>query len=66
MELKVGDRVVAEAESTNRPPHRGRIEEVLGPSRFRIRWDDGRESIYAPAAGALQRDRGRASASTRS
>ena len=23
--------------------------------RYRIRWDDGRESIYAPAAGALRR-----------
>jgi hypothetical protein len=57
MDLRVGERVVAESESTERPPHRGKIEEVLGPSRYRIRWDDGHESIYAPAAGALQRDR---------
>jgi hypothetical protein len=32
------------------------IEEVLreAPSgRYRIRWDDGHESVYTPAAGAL-------------
>jgi hypothetical protein len=34
----------------------GVIEEVVreAPSpRYRIRWDDGHESIYTPAAGAL-------------
>jgi hypothetical protein len=25
------------------------------PPRYRIRWDDGRESIYSPAAGALRK-----------
>jgi len=55
MELKVGDRVEAESESTERPPRAGVVEEVLQgePSRYRIRWDDGHESIYAPSAGAL-------------
>jgi hypothetical protein len=56
MKLKVGDRVAAESESTERPERVGVIEEVLGsdPSpRYRIRWDDGHESIYTPAAGAL-------------
>jgi hypothetical protein len=36
----------------------GVIEEVVreAPSpRYRIRWDDGHESIYTPAAGALRR-----------
>ena len=36
----------------------GIIEEVMrdAPSaRYRIRWDDGHESIYTPAAGALRR-----------
>jgi hypothetical protein len=55
MELKAGDRVVAESESTERPPRFGVVQEVLGHSRYRIRWEDGHESIYAPAAGALQR-----------
>jgi hypothetical protein len=56
MELKVGDRVEVESESTERPARAGVIEEVLpGPPspRYRISWDDGHESIYAPAAGAL-------------
>ncbi len=53
MEFKPGDRVVAESESTERPPREGTIEEVLGPGRYRIRWADGHESIYTPAAGAL-------------
>ena len=58
MDLKAGDRVVAESESTERPPRHGLIEEVLGfgsSTRYRIRWDDGHESIWTPAAGALQR-----------
>ena len=56
MELSVGDRVEVESESTERPPRSGVVEEVMqgAPSpRYRIRWDDGHESIYAPAAGAL-------------
>jgi Domain of unknown function (DUF1918) len=56
MELKVGDRVKLESESTERPPRTGVVEEVVraAPSpRYRIRWDDGHESIYTPAAGAL-------------
>jgi hypothetical protein len=57
MQLKVGNRVEVESESTDRPPRAGVIEEVVreAPSpRYRIRWDDGHETIYTPAAGALQ------------
>ena len=57
MELKAGDRVEVESESTERPPRAGVIEEVLGTGssrRYRVRWDDGHESIYTPAAGALR------------
>jgi Domain of unknown function (DUF1918) len=57
MQLKAGDRVEAESESTERPSRAGVIEEVVReePSpRYRIRWDDGRESIYTPAVGALR------------
>jgi hypothetical protein len=56
MELKAGDRVEVESETLGRPPRTGVIEEVLkGPPspRYRISWDDGHESIYTPAAGAL-------------
>jgi hypothetical protein len=56
MELRVGNRVEVESESTERPPRSGVIKEVVqgAPSpRYRIGWDDGHESIYTPAAGAL-------------
>ena len=56
MELKVGDRVEVESESTERPPRGGVVEEVIEGTdhpRFRIAWDDGHESTYLPAAGAL-------------
>ena len=57
MILKPGDRVIVEAESTERRSLGGVIEEVVReePPRYRIRWDDGRESIYSPAAGALHK-----------
>ena len=58
MEWKVGNRVEVEAESTEQRPRKGVIEEAVraAPSpRYRIRWDDGHESIYTPAAGALRR-----------
>jgi hypothetical protein len=58
MELKVGNRVEVESESTERRPRMGVVKEVVraAPSpRYRIRWDDGHESIYTPAAGALRR-----------
>ena len=57
MELKVGDRVKVEAESTERVPRTGVVQELLRGAhslRYRIRWDDGHESIYTPAAGALR------------
>ena len=56
MTFEVGDRVVAEAESTTRRARLGTIREVLreDPSpRYRIEWDDGHETVYTPAAGAL-------------
>jgi Domain of unknown function (DUF1918) len=54
-----GDHVLAEAESTERAPRRGVIEEVVRDDphpRYRIRWQDGHESVYTPADGALRRD----------
>jgi hypothetical protein len=56
MKLEVGNRIKVEAESTERPGRTGVVEEVVdeAPSpRYRIRWDDGHESIYTPAVGAL-------------
>ena len=56
MAFHVGDRVVAEAESTERRPRTGTVREVLHeePSpRYRIEWDDGHTTAYTPSAGAL-------------
>jgi len=58
MKLEVGTRINVEAESTEQPQRTGVVEEVMSEpptARYRIRWDDGHESIYAPAAGAMIR-----------
>ena len=66
MAFQVGDRVVAESESTERPAHAGTVREVLRdfPARYRIEWDDGHESIYTPAAGALHSEPKRSGAAS--
>jgi Domain of unknown function (DUF1918) len=58
MKLEAGAHINVEAESTERPSRNGVVEEVLSEPpapRYRIRWDDGHESIYTPAAGAVIR-----------
>jgi Domain of unknown function (DUF1918) len=57
MAFSPGDRVLAEAESTERAPRRGVVQEVVRGDphpRYRISWDDGHETIYTPADGALR------------
>ena len=57
MAFEAGTSVVTHAGSTSRGPRLGVIEEVLRgePSpRYRVRWEDGRESVYTPASGALR------------
>ena len=64
MKFRVGDRVVAESESTERKRRPGTVREVVReePARYRIEWDDGHESIYTPSAGALHPERSSSSA----
>lgn len=60
MTFAAGTKVVLESESTERPHRTGTIAEVLREDpvpRYRIQWDDGRESIHVPAAGALREAR---------
>jgi hypothetical protein len=47
---------VVESERVTQPPRRGVVEEVIAedPTCLRVRWDDGHESVYAPAAGAVR------------
>ena len=54
MSVHKGDSIVFESEKVGQSAPRGVIEEVLReqPPRFRVRWEDGHESIVSPAAGA--------------
>jgi hypothetical protein len=59
MALRVGDRVEEQARSTVRSGRAGVIRTVVhgDPTpRYRIRWDDGHETVYTPAAGSLRRE----------
>jgi hypothetical protein len=57
MAFEAGTAVLTQAGSTSRGPRTGVIEEVLrgDPSpRYRVRWDDGHESVLTPADGVLK------------
>ena len=56
MKAQVGATIVVESERTTQPGRHGVIEEVLreDPPRYRVRWDDGRETIFSPAAGVAR------------
>jgi hypothetical protein len=59
MDADVKDRIVVESERAGQSGRAGVIEEVLAqdPPRFRVRWDDGRMSIFAPSAGVARIER---------
>ena len=56
MKGTVGATIVVESERTTQPGRHGVIEEVLqeDPPRYRVRWDDGHESILSPTAGTAR------------
>jgi len=57
MAFEVGTAVLTQAGSTSKGPRAGVIEEVLRgePSpRYRVRWDDGHESVLTPTDGSLK------------
>jgi hypothetical protein len=66
---KAGDTIVVESERAAQSARTGVIEEVVQdqPPRYRVRWQDGRTSIFTPAAGAavIQPKRKKAKAPTR-
>ena len=61
MDAAVKDRIVVESERAAQSGRAGVIEEVLAqdPPRFRVRWDDGHTSIFAPSAGVARIERRR-------
>jgi Domain of unknown function (DUF1918) len=54
MQAQVGDRIVVESERVAQAPRTGVVEEVVAenPPRLRVRWDDGRTTVFAPAGSA--------------
>ena len=57
MEGKIGDRLIMESERVGQSEREGEILEartVGSTVRYRVRWDDGRESTLTPAAGNVR------------
>ena len=56
MKGKAGDKILVESKRAAQAGRTGVIEEVLReePPRFRVRWDNGRESIFSPADGVAR------------
>ena len=57
MSTEVGDAILIESEHVGQPTRRGEIVEiiegVLGV-RYRVRWEDGHESVYTPSGGSAR------------
>jgi len=54
MQARVADRVVVQGTRLGQAPRTGEIVEVVaghGPDRYRVRWEDGHESIFSPGWG---------------
>ena len=56
MKGQKGATIIVESERPTVPARRGVIEEVLqdNPPRFRVHWEDGRETIFSPASGVAR------------
>jgi hypothetical protein len=55
MEAREGDRLVVEGAKVGQTPRSGEILEVVtGPQgqHYRVRWDDGHETIFFPSSDA--------------
>lgn len=54
MQAAVGDEIMVETDTVGRIRRRGEILEVLvtGGEHYRVRWDDGRESLLFPGPDA--------------
>ncbi|HLB62035.1 MAG TPA: DUF1918 domain-containing protein [Actinomycetota bacterium] len=54
---KVGDRIVVESETVGTPTREGEIVEVIEGTvsvRYRVRWQDGHETIFTPSVGSAR------------
>lgn len=56
MAAQVGDRIKVDSEKAGVPAREGEILEVIEASygtRYRVRWDDGHESVVQPHGGTV-------------
>lgn len=52
---RVGDQLVVDDNHLGHPPRTGQVIEVLGDDEhqhYRVRWDDGHESVFFPGSSA--------------
>jgi hypothetical protein len=57
MNAKVGDRIVVESETVGTPTREGEILEVIEGEigvRYRVRWEDGHETVFTPSGGSAR------------
>jgi UDP-N-acetylenolpyruvoylglucosamine reductase len=57
MNAKVGDRIVVESESVGTPTREGKVLEVTSGEvgvRYRVRWNDGHETVFTPSGGSAR------------
>jgi hypothetical protein len=57
MSAKVGDRIVVESETVGTPTREGKVLEVMEGEvgvRYRVRWDDGHETVFTPSGGSAR------------
>jgi Domain of unknown function (DUF1918) len=55
MHANRGDQIVIETVTLDTPRRRGEVVEVIGQGErehYRVRWQDGHESVYFPGADA--------------
>ncbi len=56
MEVKGGDRIAIESEHVGEGSREGTVLEVIGSGdgiHYRVKWDDGHESVLFPTAGSV-------------
>jgi len=57
MGAKKGDHIFVESEAVGSPVREGEILEVIQGTvnvRYRVRWSDGHESVFAPSGGSAR------------
>lgn len=56
MNVKTGDRIAVESERVGEGSREGRVLDVIGTGdavHYRVKWEDGHESVVFPTAGSL-------------